>query len=104
MSSFPLDEIALQVNHPEVTSVYPPLAMWLFALCSSLLYSPMSMKIVASVADVFIVFGLYRIAIQRKQSTENAWLYALHDSVGLHRNMQSNTTQPAYLAATIWAW
>jgi hypothetical protein len=73
-----LDHIANQVNHPEVTSVYPPLALLLFSLCSMLLYDPLAIQIIASIADIAIVILLFRIFESRKQSTENAWLFALH--------------------------
>ena len=51
-----LDGIGQQVNHPQVTSVYPPIAMYVFALAAKLLYKPLIMQFIASVADVCIVF------------------------------------------------
>ncbi len=70
------DEILAQVNHPEVPSVYPPIALWCFAVASQLLYAPLSIKIMMCSADLWVLYLIGRLLGPHQQAF--AWIYALH--------------------------
>ena len=65
------------VNHPEIPSIYPPLAMGLFALLSSIWADPLPFKIVAGLADAGTAMVIARILRDRGRPITGAWLYAL---------------------------
>jgi len=72
------DEIRARVNHPGVTAIYPPLALWVFGLLGGVLYGPVMLQLAMGVADGFIAFVLARILHRRGRTLSPAWLYALH--------------------------
>lgn len=65
------------VNHPEVPSIYPPLAMGVFALLSSVWADPLSFKLLSALADAGTAALLARILLDRRHPPDGAWLYAL---------------------------
>jgi len=65
------------VNHPEVSSIYPPLAMGLFALLSSIWADPLPFRLLSALADAGTAWMLARILLQRRLPVDGAWLYAL---------------------------
>ena len=71
-------EIHPFINHPHLSSIYPPLSMWGFALLSSISYSVWPFKMAMALADACIVWVIADILCYRKQSMNGAWLYALH--------------------------
>ena len=72
------DEIREKVAHPEVSAIYPPLAIWLFGFLGQLLYSPVTIKVFMGLADVGVVVLLARLLRRRDRTIGPAWLYALH--------------------------
>jgi hypothetical protein len=73
-----LTEIRARVNHPEVTAVYPPLAMWLFSILAAIKAVPLTVQAAMGLADVGVAWTLGRILKRRGRSIAPAWLYALH--------------------------
>ncbi len=77
-------QIGPHVNHPDLPSVYPPLAMGWFALLVILGGTATTAQLAAMVADVVTVGALHRL------DTRGAWLYALlplpvvESAVGAH--------------------
>ncbi len=63
--------LGARVNHPDLPSVYPPLAMAWFAMLARLGGTVASAQLAAVVADVVTVAALHRLA------PRGAWLYAL---------------------------
>ena len=72
------DVIRSQVAHPEVSAIYPPLAIWLFAILGQVAYAPWTIKLFMGLADVGVVFLLARLLERRERTLAPAWLYALH--------------------------
>jgi hypothetical protein len=71
------DPIRLLVNHPDVPSVYPPLALLGFSVLASLHYGPLAVKLAVGLADLATTWALGRVLQARRRSLEGAWLYAL---------------------------
>ena len=71
------DVILQQVNHPEVSAVYPPLALLLFATLSALHHGPLVVKAFMALCDVGTVWALGKTLQLRGRSLDGAWLYAL---------------------------
>ena len=63
-----------KVNHPHLTTVYPPLTQLIFAGLSWILDSIYTFKGLSVVADLGILWGLFRL----KCPPSALWLYALH--------------------------
>jgi len=72
------DPILAAVNHPEVSTIYPPLALQLFAVLSQIAYDPLSIKVFMGLCDVGIVWVLADVLVGRGRGLDAAWLYALH--------------------------
>jgi hypothetical protein len=72
------DWIHLRVNHADVSTIYPPVALWSFAFVSGIHYAPIAAQIFAAIVDVALVGVLYDTLVARNRSTDAAWLYALH--------------------------
>lgn len=62
------------VNHPHLTSIYPPLTQLVFAGLSWLWDSLYSFKLMSLIADLGILWALMRL----KVAQEYLWIYALH--------------------------
>ena len=69
--------IRLLVNHPEVSSIYPPVVMWLFAAMAGIAVKPMMVKATMGLADAAIAAVLADTLAARGRSTAGAWLYAV---------------------------
>jgi len=104
-------EIGPQVNHPELPSVYPPLAMGWFALLVALGGTVAVAQLATTVADVVTVWALHRL------DARGAWLYALlplpvvESAVGAHIDVPAATLATLGLVALRreghrwgWAW
>lgn len=76
-AAFAADPILQRVNHPEISSIYPPLALLLFAALGSLHYGPLSIKLFMGLCDALTALLLGRVLLGRKRSLNGAWLYAL---------------------------
>ena len=75
---WPADAIRELVNHPEVSSIYPPVAIWLFSLLGALWYDPLSIKAAMGLCDALVAGVLASILLGRGRRLGGAWLYALH--------------------------
>ena len=71
-------EVHSQINHPNIPSIYPPVAMHWFAMVASLSPTVSVMKAGFLVVDVFCVGLIARIGMMRNLGLLPAWLYALH--------------------------
>lgn len=71
------DPIRLLVNHPDVPSVYPPLALLGFSVLASLHYGPLTVKLAMGLADLVTTWALARVLQERRRALDGAWLYAL---------------------------
>ncbi len=65
------------VNHPEIPSIYPPLAMGLFSALAAIWADPLPFKLVSGLADAGTAYFLARILAGRGFVQTGAWLYAL---------------------------
>lgn len=65
------------VNHPDVPSIYPPLAMGLFSALAAVWADPLPFKLASGLADAGTAWVLARILSDRGRSPSGAWLYAL---------------------------
>ena len=100
------DPIQPLVNHPEVSSIYPPLAIWMFAGLGALAYDPLAIKAAMGLCDVLVAVGLAAILRGRRRSMAGAWLYALHPLAAVE-SAGSGHLEPAALLCmvlAIWAW
>ena len=100
------DPNRVRVNHPEISSIYPPLAMGLFAALSSIWADPLVFKVVSALADAGTAWMIARILTNRGHSTDSAWLYALLP-LGVVESAGSGHLDPVALfclAAAIDAW
>jgi len=73
-----MSEIRSQVNHPEISAVYPPLVIWIFGILASLATVPMVIQGAMGLADAGVALMLGRILKRRGRTLAPAWLYALH--------------------------
>ena len=72
------DDIHQRINHSHLSSIYPPLAMWFFALLSTISYSSVLFKVAMGLADALVAVVLADCLRLRGKSLSLAWLYALH--------------------------
>jgi hypothetical protein len=77
-SDFGADALRSMVAHPEVSAIYPPLAIWFFGLLAQISHDPVVVKLAMGLADVGVVWLLAAILQGRKRHLGPAWLYALH--------------------------
>ncbi len=71
------DAIRARVNHPEVTTIYPPLALELFSALARVAYHPMSVRVFFGLCDALVAWTLARVLAGRGRTLDGAWLYAL---------------------------
>ena len=71
------DPIRAAVNHPQVPTIYPPLALELFAVLAKVAYDPLSIRGFMGLCDAAIAYVLARLLTARGRSLDGAWLYAL---------------------------
>lgn len=72
------DPVLQLVNHPEVSSIYPPVALWLFGILGALAYDPLVIKAFMGLCDAAVAGVLASIRGGRGLALGGAWLYALH--------------------------
>jgi len=65
-----------KVNHPHIPSVYPPIAMWCFAILSKISYTTLFFKCVFALFDLGIIWVLYQLLPLKLRSY--IWIYVLH--------------------------
>ena len=76
-ADFATDPILQQVNHADVSTVYPPLSLLLFGALAGIHYGPLSVKLFMGLCDVLTTWGLARVLQHRRRRLDGAWLYAL---------------------------
>ena len=76
-AEFAADPILQQVNHADVSTVYPPMSLLLFWALAGIHYGPLSVKLFMGLCDVVTTWGLARVLQQRRRRLDGAWLYAL---------------------------
>ncbi len=96
------DPIRVLVNHPEVSTIYPPVALWLFAALASLLYDPLVIKAFMGACDAGVAAMLARIGIGRGLGSSAGWLYALHP-LGAVESAGSGHLEPVALLCVVLA-
>lgn len=67
-----------QINHPAITSIYPPLSMWFFSLVTYFSSTVGMMKGAMMVADLGIIVVFCDVLKNRGKGLHVAWIYALH--------------------------
>jgi GT2 family glycosyltransferase len=77
----PDDPILRGVNHPRMTAIYPPLMLGLFALLSTLAYSPLAVKLAIIGFDLVALGLLLRLLLRRLLDLRWALLYAVNPVV-----------------------
>ncbi len=87
--------IGLRVNHPELPSVYPPLAMVWFVGLSLLGGTVATAQLAAAMADVVTVWALHRL------DARGAWLYALLPLPVLESAAGAHVDVPAVTLTTL---
>lgn len=101
-AGWPEDAIRARVNHPELTTIYPPLALWSFAGLASLWYDPLAIKLAFGLADAGVALGLARVLAGRGRSGRGAWIYALHP-LGAVESAGSGHLEAAAIGAMVLA-
>ncbi|MFT4975440.1 MAG: hypothetical protein ACI8S6_001327 [Myxococcota bacterium] len=99
---WPADPIRVLVNHPEITSIYPPAAMWGFALLGALWYDPMVIKAAMGLLDALVAWALASVLVGRRRKLDGAWLYALHP-LAVVESAGSGHLEPAALLCLVLA-
>jgi len=74
----PDDRIWTGINHPEMTAIYPPLALALFAATSAVAYDPLAIKVVMTLFDLGAIGVLLGLLHRRRAAPRLAILYALN--------------------------
>ena len=100
--AWPVDPIRAQVNHPTISSIYPPLAQWLFAALGAIAYTPLSIKGCMGLCDALVAAVLGSILAGRGRSLSGAWLYALHPLAAVE-SAGSGHLEPAALLCVVLA-
>ncbi len=72
------DPVWSEINHPEMTAIYPPLALGLFAGVASIAYDPLAIKVVMGLFDLAAIAVLLVLLRRRRASPRWAILYALN--------------------------
>ncbi|HHO54738.1 MAG TPA: hypothetical protein ENK18_28675 [Deltaproteobacteria bacterium] len=90
------DALRAQVNHPEIPTVYPPLALWWFRLLA-LAATPTAVQGATALLDLVVPPALL-IATRRAWP---AWIYALHPLPAIEAACGGHIDVPAIVAATV---
>ena len=72
------DEDWSRINHPEVVTVYPPVAQWFFRAAHLVWPGVTGLKAGLVLCDLLLVAVLWRLLQARRQRPERALLYAWH--------------------------
>jgi len=104
--AFGPDVIRESVAHANLTSAYPPLAIWLFAGLAWAWYDPLILRFLMAVVDSVLAWTLGRVLLGRKKSLNAAWLYALHPLAIVHASGSGHLEPLALLtvALAIHTW
>lgn len=90
------DALQAKVNHPQIPTVYPPLALWWFRLLA-LGGTPTTVQAATALVDLAVPWALL-IATRRAWP---AWIYALHPLPALEAACGGHIDVPAIAAAAV---
>lgn len=76
-AAYATDPVRLLVNHPEVSTIYPPLALVLFSILARIAASPLVIKLFMGLCDALLAGVLAQVLQGRRRPLRGAWLYAL---------------------------
>lgn len=95
------DALRDRVNHPEIPSVYPPLALWWFRLLA-LAGAPIAVQLSAALLDALTPLFL----AETRGGAKGAWIYALHPLPAIEAAAGGHVDVPAITlaAASLAAW
>jgi hypothetical protein len=106
LEDFAFDPQRLSVNHPEVPSIYPPIALYLFAFFAAIQPEPLFFRAMAGLADAALAATLALILQGRGRKIDNAWLYALFPLMAVETagsgHLEPFAILPAALAIRAW--
>lgn len=66
------------VNHPDMTSIYPPLALWLFGAIAALSPTVLAFQLAATMMDLLTVALLWWATKSRGMAAWCGFIYAIH--------------------------
>ena len=94
------------VNHKDVSTIYPPLALLSFRGVAAMAYTPLAWKVLTAVADLALLGLLARVVRGRGGRAWAATAYALHPLPVLESAGSGHLEPLALLAlvAALWAW
>lgn len=95
------DAVWAQVNHKEVSTIYPPGALWLFRGVAALLYEPLGWKLLSGAADLGVLLSLAALCRERGVAAWAPTLYALHPLPVLESAGSGHLESPALLCLTL---
>ncbi|MCK6521032.1 hypothetical protein L6R49_06265 [Myxococcota bacterium] len=111
------DEVWAQVNHKDVSTIYPPGALWLFRAMVAVTTSPLGWKVLSGACDLGVAAALWRMCPARGVGAWAPVAYALHPLPILETAGSGHLEGPAALAMTLsfmtaqrpglsalWAW
>ena len=75
---WPPDPIRALVNHKEIPTIYPPVAMAMFAGFAAVYYDPITPRVAFGLCDALLAGALALTLRGRGRRLDAAWLYALH--------------------------
>ena len=71
---WPDDPIRALVNHPTISTIYPPVAMAIFTVFAAVFYDPLSPRIGFGLADALLAGALALVLRGRGKRLDAAWL------------------------------
>lgn len=98
-----MDGVRERVNHANVPSVYPPMAQWLWALCASLYYHPLSVQLVTALIELTGVWALADLCREKRTDLSAAWMLALHP-LAVVEGAGSGHIDSVAVSLLIWAF
>ena len=97
------DALQARVNHPEIPSIYPPLALFWFRTMSVMGGSVWVAQTMTAMLDVFVAGALFVGLKDRERPAHPALIYALLPTAAVESAVSAHVDVLA-LAAMAWAW
>lgn len=90
------------INHPELKTIYPPLAQMIFALLASLGGGPLTFKLVMALADMAVVAALVQL-LRRLQLPPERVLWYAWNPLAILESASSGHLEPIGVALLLFA-
>lgn len=90
------DALRDRVNHPEISSIYPPFALLWFRLLHALGGTPLAAQVTTTVADLVALFALRALT---RDARWPAWVWALHPLPAVEAACSAHLEAPALALA-----